>query len=66
MGGAGALKELGYTIDKFHLNEGHAVFAFVEKARGLAKNEIQELKKHFAIPVIPRLRPAMISLTAGI
>ncbi|OGX53857.1 MAG: hypothetical protein A2321_00670 [Omnitrophica WOR_2 bacterium RIFOXYB2_FULL_45_11] len=48
MGGAAALKELGYTIDKFHLNEGHAVFAFVEKARGLAKNEIQELKKHFA------------------
>ena len=35
MGGALALKELGYAIDIYHLNEGHAVFAFVEKARRL-------------------------------
>ena len=47
MGGALALKELGYNIDLFHLNEGHAVFAFVEKARGLDRGELSELKKHF-------------------
>ncbi|MDD5060011.1 MAG: glycogen/starch/alpha-glucan phosphorylase, partial [Candidatus Omnitrophica bacterium] len=33
-GGIGALDELKYNIDIHHLNEGHAVFAFVAKARG--------------------------------
>jgi starch phosphorylase len=47
MGGVLALKELGYNINTFHLNEGHAVFAFVEKARGLLDDEVKELKKHF-------------------
>ena len=47
MGGAAALRELGYHIDIFHLNEGHAVFAFVEKARGVAPLELENLKKHF-------------------
>jgi glycogen phosphorylase len=47
MGGVAALKELGYTIDRFHLNEGHAVFSFIEKARGLSDQGIKELKKHF-------------------
>ncbi|HQO38471.1 MAG TPA: alpha-glucan family phosphorylase [Candidatus Omnitrophota bacterium] len=47
MGGVAALKELGYPIDLFHLNEGHAVFAFVEKARGLPADGIRDLKKHF-------------------
>jgi starch phosphorylase len=46
-GGIGALTELGYRIEKYHLNEGHAVFAFVAKARGLKNNEIEELKNHF-------------------
>ena len=46
-GGVAAFKELGYNIDKFHLNEGHAAFAFIEKARGLAEDEIEKLKKHF-------------------
>jgi len=47
MGGVVALRELGYNIDIFHLNEGHAVFAFLEKARGLSGEDMQKLKKHF-------------------
>ncbi|MCM8770591.1 MAG: alpha-glucan family phosphorylase [Candidatus Omnitrophica bacterium] len=47
MGGVAALKEMGYHIDLFHLNEGHAAFAFLEKARGLSKKEIEALKGHF-------------------
>jgi starch phosphorylase len=47
MGGVAALKELGYNIDLFHLNEGHAVFSFIEKARGLSEEGVKDLKKHF-------------------
>ncbi len=47
MGGALALKELGYNIDIYHLNEGHAVFAFLGKAREWGFKNIEELKKHF-------------------
>lgn len=47
MGGVAALRELGYQIDIFHLNEGHAVFAFIEKAKGLSKGEREDLKKYF-------------------
>ena len=47
MGGINALRELGYNITTFHLNEGHAALAFIEKARGLAKNARNELKQHF-------------------
>lgn len=46
-GGVAALKELGYNIGRFHLNEGHAAFAFVEKARGLSQPEIDKLKGKF-------------------
>jgi len=46
-GGVGALNELGYNIGTYHLNEGHAVFAFVAKARGLAKDEVEHLKGKF-------------------
>ena len=46
-GGIGALSDLGYNIDTYHLNEGHAVFAFVAKARGLAKDELENLKTKF-------------------
>ncbi len=31
IGGAKALESLGYSIDRYHLNEGHAAFALVEK-----------------------------------
>jgi len=48
MGGILALEELGYNIDIYHLNEGHAVFAFVGKARRLSgDNTIEKLKKRF-------------------
>lgn len=46
-GGSLALKDLGYHIDKFHLNEGHAAFAFIEQAKGLAETEIEKLKDKF-------------------
>ncbi|MBU1726197.1 MAG: alpha-glucan family phosphorylase [Candidatus Omnitrophica bacterium] len=46
-GGVAALRELGYNIDIFHLNEGHAVFSFVEKARGLSDADVDKLKSHF-------------------
>jgi len=46
-GGVSALNELGYHIDTYHLNEGHAVFAFVAKARGLSSNEVDKLKSSF-------------------
>lgn len=47
MGGALALLELGYAIDIYHLNEGHAALAFIEKARKLKADERDELKSHF-------------------
>jgi len=46
-GGINALNELGYNIDTYHLNEGHAVFAFVAKARGMNKDELEGLKSKF-------------------
>lgn len=46
-GGISALDELGYHIDMHHLNEGHAVFAFVAKARGLAGDALEELRGRF-------------------
>jgi len=46
-GGIGALDDLGYQIDTYHLNEGHAVFAFIAKARGTSKEELEKLKTKF-------------------
>lgn len=46
-GGIGALSDLGYHIDTHHLNEGHAVFAFVAKARGMGKDEVDNLRAKF-------------------
>ncbi|MDD4910091.1 MAG: alpha-glucan family phosphorylase [Candidatus Omnitrophica bacterium] len=48
MGGVAALEELGYNIGTYHMNEGHAVFAFLAKARGLGDKDIEGLKQHFA------------------
>jgi glycogen phosphorylase len=48
LGGMRALDELGYRLSRYHLNEGHAALAFVEKARGLGENEQTALKKRFA------------------
>ena len=46
-GGASALNDLGYNIDTYHLNEGHAVFAFIAKARGMNKDQLENLKSKF-------------------
>lgn len=47
LGGVSALNDLGYNIDTYHLNEGHAVFAFIAKARGLNKEGLDKLKSKF-------------------
>ncbi len=46
-GGISSLEELGYNIDTYHLNEGHAVFAFIAKARGANEKELERLKSRF-------------------
>jgi len=46
-GGILALKELGYNIRIFHLNEGHAAFSFIEKCRGRSQDDIEGQKKEF-------------------
>ncbi len=48
IGGIKALETLGYSIDLFHLNEGHAALAFIEKAKKMSTGEINMLKEHFA------------------
>ena len=45
IGGIKALETLGYQPSKYHLNEGHAAFAFLEKVK---KENFEELKKKFA------------------
>jgi len=46
-GGIAALTELNYPVDIFHLNEGHAAFAFVAKARGLSESDLNQLMGKF-------------------
>ncbi|MDD5005302.1 MAG: alpha-glucan family phosphorylase [Candidatus Omnitrophica bacterium] len=48
--GIGAIKtldELGYKVDRYHLNEGHAAMAFVEKAKELDGKQLSNLRKKF-------------------
>ena len=47
IGGIRALEKIGYTIDTYHLNEGHAALAFAEKAMGKSDEEINALFNHF-------------------
>jgi starch phosphorylase len=48
IGGMKALSSLNYSINRYHLNEGHAAFALVEKYMSLTnKNEMEEQKKNF-------------------
>ncbi|MFH1622172.1 MAG: alpha-glucan family phosphorylase [Candidatus Omnitrophota bacterium] len=47
IGAINALEQLGYKISRYHLNEGHAAMAFVEKAKGLEKNKLDKLKEQF-------------------
>ncbi|MBN1869582.1 MAG: alpha-glucan family phosphorylase [Candidatus Omnitrophica bacterium] len=44
VGGVKALESLGYSIERYHLNEGHAAFALAEKYIQLGK--IEEFKKY--------------------
>lgn len=46
-GGIKALEALGYNIGLYHLNEGHAIFAFIAKCRGLKDEEIRETSAKF-------------------
>ena len=48
IGGMKALEKLGYSIDKYHLNEGHAALAFIEKAKQFISGDLQQLKERFA------------------
>ena len=48
MGGMKAIEALGYHVSLHHLNEGHAAFAFVQKARALKVKEYEEAKLQFA------------------
>jgi len=47
-GGIQLLAELGYDISLCHLNEGHAAFAFVEKANMSTDQTPEDLFNHFA------------------
>ncbi len=47
VGGIKAMEALGYNIDKYHLNEGHAAMALVEKADGLGEEALATLNKNF-------------------
>ena len=47
IGAVKALEELGYNVERYHLNEGHAAMAFVEKARGLDEEKLCDLRKKF-------------------
>jgi len=48
IGGMKALKSLGYNIDCYHLNEGHAAFALLEKYLSLEdKTQMADVKKSF-------------------
>lgn len=47
IGGIKALEALGYSIKKYHLNEGHAAMALVQKAGALKKDGLGALGKDF-------------------
>lgn len=48
IGGMKALKSLGYSIDCYHLNEGHAACALLEQYVSLSdKKQMEEFKKKF-------------------
>ncbi len=48
VGGVKAIRKLGYHIHRYHLNEGHAAFAFLEQCVSLDNaSQTEELKKQF-------------------
>jgi len=42
IGGVKALKELGYKIDLYHLNEGHAALAYTELLKDFSQEEVKQ------------------------
>lgn len=48
LGGMKALQALGYRLERYHLNEGHAALAFIERARTVPPSEHDRIKKQFA------------------
>ncbi len=48
LGGMKAIDALGYSIGRYHLNEGHAALAFVEKAKSVGEAEAEKLSERFA------------------
>ncbi|MEI8345328.1 MAG: alpha-glucan family phosphorylase, partial [Candidatus Omnitrophota bacterium] len=48
IGGMKALEALGYALDVYHMNEGHAALAFIEKVKKTPEAEVDELRRHFA------------------
>lgn len=47
MGGMRAIEALGYNIQLHHLNEGHAAFAFLDKARQAQVKDHERLRSRF-------------------
>ena len=47
IGGIKAMEALGYSIRKFHLNEGHAALALVQKADAMKEDDVKALEKDF-------------------
>ena len=47
IGGMKALEVLGYSLSRYHLNEGHAALAFVEKVKKVPDSGVAALKTHF-------------------
>lgn len=47
IGAVRVLQVLGYSIDKYHLNEGHAAMAFVEMVKAKEEPERNTIRKNF-------------------
>ena len=48
IGGMRALENLGYSINRYHLNEGHAAFAILEKYMTMPnKNDLSQIRNNF-------------------
>lgn len=48
LGGMKAFEALGYRFHRYHLNEGHAALAFIQKAKEAPESEMASLKDRFA------------------
>lgn len=48
LGGMKALDKCGYAITTYHMNEGHAALAFVERAKNHTELEFETLRRQFA------------------